>query len=122
MNKPPQQKPPSDFLFFYFLSQALSNPTGGDTESRGGLTLRPWQDWALRALPLALTQPLSAGVSVHVCNEHRYGYMNVPVKSHQELEDERVNFVHLILEALGEGWEPGPPCCHHSLPPLRPFS
>lgn len=42
-----------------------------------------------------------------MCNEHRYGYMNVPVKSHQELEDERVNFVHLILEALGEGWEPG---------------
>lgn len=51
----------------------------------------------------ALTRPLSTGVSVHVCNEHRYGYMNVPVKSHQDLEDERVNFVHLILEALGEG-------------------
>ncbi|KAK1334087.1 hypothetical protein QTO34_005087 [Cnephaeus nilssonii] len=46
----------------------------------------------------------AAGVSVHVCNEHRYGYMNVPVKSHQELEDERVNFVHLILEALGQEW------------------
>lgn len=74
-----------------------------------------WQHWAhnlswvLRAPPPspALTWPLPAGVSVHVCNEHRYGYMNVPVKSHQELEDERVNFIHLILEALGEGWEPG---------------
>lgn len=43
-----------------------------------------------------------------MCNEHRYGYMNVPVKSHQGLEDERVNFIHLISEALGEGREPGP--------------
>lgn len=59
------------------------------------------------AAALALTRPLSTGVTVHVCNEHRYGYMNVPVKSHQGLEDEKVNFIHLILEALGEGWEPG---------------
>ncbi|XP_049567564.1 inactive glycosyltransferase 25 family member 3 isoform X2 [Orcinus orca] len=51
----------------------------------------------------------AAGVSAHVCNEHRYGYMNVPVKSHQGLEDERVNFIHLILEALGVCHQPGPP-------------
>ncbi|KAK2120387.1 hypothetical protein P7K49_001773 [Saguinus oedipus] len=63
-------------------------------------------------------QKVSEGVSVHVCNEHRYGYMNVPVKSHQGLEDERVNFIHLILEALGEGWGTVPPtCCYDSLPP-----
>lgn len=41
-----------------------------------------------------------------MCNQHRYGYMNVAVKSYQGLEDERVNFIHLILEALGEGWVP----------------
>lgn len=35
--------------------------------------------------------------------------MNVPVKSHQDLEDEKVNFIHLILEALGEGWGLGRP-------------
>uniref|UniRef100_A0A452VA74 Cerebral endothelial cell adhesion molecule n=1 Tax=Ursus maritimus TaxID=29073 RepID=A0A452VA74_URSMA len=61
----------------------------------------------------------AAGVTVHVCNEHRYGYMNVPVKSHQGLEDERVNFVHLILEALVDG----PPMwasAHVSRPPKRP--
>ncbi|XP_045429619.1 inactive glycosyltransferase 25 family member 3 isoform X4 [Pipistrellus kuhlii] len=61
----------------------------------------------------------AAGVPVHVCNEHRYGYMNVPVKSHQQLEDERVNFVHLILEALVDG----PPMwasAHVSRPPKRP--
>ncbi|KAM5259150.1 inactive glycosyltransferase 25 family member 3 isoform 3-T3 [Hipposideros larvatus] len=61
----------------------------------------------------------AAGVSVHVCNEHRYGYMNVPVKSHHELEDERINFIHLILEALVDG----PPMwasAHVSRPPKSP--
>ncbi|XP_075416817.1 inactive glycosyltransferase 25 family member 3 isoform X2 [Tenrec ecaudatus] len=45
----------------------------------------------------------AAGVSAHVCNQHRYGYMNVPVKAHQGLEDEKTNFIHLILEALVDG-------------------
>lgn len=61
----------------------------------------------------------AAGVSVHVCNEHRYGYMNVPVKSHHKLEDERINFIHLILEALVDG----PPMwasAHVSQPPKSP--
>ncbi|XP_070374737.1 inactive glycosyltransferase 25 family member 3 isoform X4 [Equus asinus] len=61
----------------------------------------------------------AAGVSVHVCNQHRYGYMNVAVKSYQGLEDERVNFIHLILEALVDG----PPMwasAHVSRPPKRP--
>ncbi|XP_072488682.1 inactive glycosyltransferase 25 family member 3 isoform X2 [Notamacropus eugenii] len=61
----------------------------------------------------------AAGVSVHVCNQHRFGYMNVPVKSHQGLEDEKVNFVHLILEALADG-PPMQPSAHVFLPPKNP--
>ncbi|XP_047556723.1 inactive glycosyltransferase 25 family member 3 isoform X3 [Lutra lutra] len=61
----------------------------------------------------------AAGVTVHVCNEHRYGYMNVPVKSHQGLEDEKVNFIHLILEALVDG-PPMRASVHVSRPPKRP--
>ncbi|XP_044938443.1 inactive glycosyltransferase 25 family member 3 isoform X5 [Mustela putorius furo] len=61
----------------------------------------------------------AAGVTVHVCNEHRYGYMNVPVKSHQGLEDEKVNFIHLILEALVDG-PPMQASGHVSRPPKRP--
>uniref|UniRef100_A0A2K6FGZ0 Cerebral endothelial cell adhesion molecule n=2 Tax=Propithecus coquereli TaxID=379532 RepID=A0A2K6FGZ0_PROCO len=61
----------------------------------------------------------AAGVSVHVCNEHRYGYLNVPVKSHQGLEDEGVNFIHLILEALVDG-PPMQASAHVSRPPKRP--
>ncbi|XP_033048474.1 inactive glycosyltransferase 25 family member 3 isoform X4 [Trachypithecus francoisi] len=61
----------------------------------------------------------AAGISVHVCNEHRYGYINVPVKSHQGLEDERVNFIHLILEALVDG-PPMQASAHVTRPSKRP--
>uniref|UniRef100_A0A2K6DKW3 Cerebral endothelial cell adhesion molecule n=1 Tax=Macaca nemestrina TaxID=9545 RepID=A0A2K6DKW3_MACNE len=61
----------------------------------------------------------AAGVAVHVCNEHRYGYINVPVKSHQGLEDERVNFIHLILEALVDG-PPMQASAHVTRPSKRP--
>ncbi|XP_012876720.1 PREDICTED: probable inactive glycosyltransferase 25 family member 3 [Dipodomys ordii] len=61
----------------------------------------------------------AAGVSVHVCNEHRFGYMNVAVQPHQGLEDEKVNFVHLILEALVDG-PPMQASAHVSQPPKRP--
>lgn len=89
-----------------------------------GLELTPVV-WALRSPPCrpALTRSLYTGVSVHVCNEQRYGYLNVPVQSHQGLEDERVNFIHLILEALGEA---ASRCCPSSpslpAPPTGPFS
>ncbi|XP_045879729.1 inactive glycosyltransferase 25 family member 3 isoform X3 [Meles meles] len=66
-----------------------------------------------------LVRDHAPGVTVHVCNEHRYGYMNVPVKSHQGLEDEKVNFIHLILEALVDG-PPMRASVHVSRPPKRP--
>nr|XP_004671663.1 inactive glycosyltransferase 25 family member 3 isoform X1 [Jaculus jaculus] len=61
----------------------------------------------------------AAGVSVYVCNEHRYGYMNVAVKPHQGLEDEKINFIHLILEALVDG-PPMQASAHVSRPPKKP--
>ncbi|XP_031225466.1 inactive glycosyltransferase 25 family member 3 isoform X2 [Mastomys coucha] len=61
----------------------------------------------------------AAGVSVHVCNDHRYGYMNVAVKPHQGLEEEKTNFIHLILEALVDG-PPMLASAHVSRPPKKP--
>lgn len=61
----------------------------------------------------------AAGVLVQVCNDHRYGYMNVAVKPHQGLEEEKANFIHLILEALVEG-PPMLASAHVSLPPKKP--
>ncbi|XP_075434672.1 inactive glycosyltransferase 25 family member 3 isoform X2 [Ascaphus truei] len=45
----------------------------------------------------------AAGVQSYVCNTHRYGYMNVPAQPHQSLEDDGLNFVHLMLEAMVDG-------------------
>ncbi|XP_015221965.1 probable inactive glycosyltransferase 25 family member 3 isoform X2 [Lepisosteus oculatus] len=42
-------------------------------------------------------------VQMYVCNKDRYGYLNVPAKPHQTIEDDRVNFIHLQLEAMTDG-------------------
>ncbi|XP_072841112.2 inactive glycosyltransferase 25 family member 3 [Pogona vitticeps] len=61
----------------------------------------------------------AAGVQMYLCNQERFGYINVPVKSHQTLEDERINFVHLILEAMVDG-PPMFPSRNIYLPPKHP--
>uniref|UniRef100_A0A672L8F8 Cerebral endothelial cell adhesion molecule n=1 Tax=Sinocyclocheilus grahami TaxID=75366 RepID=A0A672L8F8_SINGR len=42
-------------------------------------------------------------VQMYLCNKERYGYLNVPAKPHQTVEDDRINFVHLYLESLIHG-------------------
>ncbi|TRY74142.1 hypothetical protein DNTS_026685, partial [Danionella cerebrum] len=42
-------------------------------------------------------------VQMYLCNKVRYGYLNVPAKPQQTVEDDRVNFVHLYLESLIHG-------------------
>ncbi|XP_053229568.1 inactive glycosyltransferase 25 family member 3 [Podarcis raffonei] len=61
----------------------------------------------------------TAGAQMYLCNQQRFGYVNVPVKSHQTLEDESINFVHLILEAMVDG-TPMFPSSHVYLPPKHP--
>ncbi|XP_069465242.1 inactive glycosyltransferase 25 family member 3 [Ambystoma mexicanum] len=46
---------------------------------------------------------LAAEVQIYVCNKERYGYINVPAQPHHSLEDDRLNFVHLVLESLVDG-------------------
>ncbi|KAI6075949.1 putative inactive glycosyltransferase 25 family member 3 isoform X1 [Aix galericulata] len=61
----------------------------------------PNYTWAFDDIIVFAYSCQEAGAEVHVCNQQRFGYINVPVKAHQTLEDERVNFVHLTLEAMG---------------------
>ncbi|XP_062870204.1 probable inactive glycosyltransferase 25 family member 3 [Trichomycterus rosablanca] len=42
-------------------------------------------------------------VQMYVCNKERYGYLNVPAKPHQTMEDDGINFAHLCLEAIIDG-------------------
>ncbi|XP_053328841.1 inactive glycosyltransferase 25 family member 3 [Spea bombifrons] len=47
---------------------------------------------------------LAAGVHGYICNKDQYGYINVPAQPHQDMEDDHLNFVHLMLEAMVEGF------------------
>ncbi|XP_039177504.1 inactive glycosyltransferase 25 family member 3 isoform X2 [Crotalus tigris] len=61
----------------------------------------------------------AAGAEMFLCNQERFGYINVPMASHQTLEEEQIHFVHLILEAIVDG----PPMSrsrHLHVPPKHP--
>ncbi|XP_029512995.2 procollagen galactosyltransferase 2-like [Oncorhynchus nerka] len=42
-------------------------------------------------------------VQMYLCNKVRYGYLNVPAKPHHTIEDDSINFSHLILDAMIDG-------------------
>ncbi|XP_062361666.1 inactive glycosyltransferase 25 family member 3 [Cinclus cinclus] len=63
----------------------------------------PNYTWAFDDIIVFAYSCQEAGAEVHVCNQHRFGYINVPVKAHQTLEDDHANFVHLTLEAMVDG-------------------
>lgn len=44
----------------------------------------------------------AVGISMHVNNEIFYGYLPVPLKTHQTFEEEKEGFLHLRMEALTE--------------------
>lgn len=39
---------------------------------------------------------------MYVCNREHYGFLPVPLKAQQNVEDERESFIHTITEALSE--------------------
>ncbi|KAJ7986895.1 hypothetical protein DPEC_G00333140 [Dallia pectoralis] len=42
-------------------------------------------------------------IQMYLCNKVRYGYLNIPAKPQNTIQDDSINFSHLILEALIEG-------------------
>lgn len=44
----------------------------------------------------------TAGVQMYVCNRDHYGYLPVPLKQDQTLEDEEESFTHTMTEALSK--------------------
>ncbi|XP_030061214.1 procollagen galactosyltransferase 2 isoform X2 [Microcaecilia unicolor] len=41
-----------------------------------------------------------AGVQMHICNKEHYGYLSVPLKPHQTLQEDLENFIHVQTEAM----------------------
>lgn len=42
---------------------------------------------------------LCVGVQMYVCNKEHYGFLPVPLKAQQSVEDEEESFTHTITEA-----------------------
>lgn len=42
------------------------------------------------------------GVQMYVCNKEHYGFLPVPLKAQQGVEDEEESFTHTITEALSK--------------------
>uniref|UniRef100_A0A8C5MHE2 procollagen galactosyltransferase n=1 Tax=Leptobrachium leishanense TaxID=445787 RepID=A0A8C5MHE2_9ANUR len=41
-----------------------------------------------------------AGVQMYICNKEHYGYLAVPLKPHQSLQEDIENFIHIQTEAM----------------------
>lgn len=54
------------------------------------------------------------GVQMYVCNREHYGFLPVPLKAQQNVEDESESFIHTITEALSE-YKHFPLICHSSI-------
>lgn len=37
-----------------------------------------------------------------ICNHEHYGFLPMPLKSHQTLQEETENFVHTLIEAMSK--------------------
>lgn len=79
----------------------------------------PDYSWTFDDIIVFAYSCLAAEVQIYLCNQVHFGYINVPTPPHQTLEDERLNFVHLKLEALVYG-HPMAPSQYIHVPPKHP--
>lgn len=76
-----------------------------------------WQCNALVAGLMVVSASLSSpGVQMFICNREHYGFLPMPLKPQQSLQEEAENFVHTLIEAMSELLCP---CCDGS-PKLMP--
>ncbi|XP_077573035.1 procollagen galactosyltransferase 2 [Stigmatopora nigra] len=60
----------------------------------------PDYSWAFDDIMVFAFSARQAGVQLHVCNREHYGFLPVPLKANQNVDDERESFIHTITEAL----------------------
>ncbi|KAM4663760.1 inactive glycosyltransferase 25 family member 3 [Discoglossus pictus] len=63
----------------------------------------PNYSWTFDDIIVFAHSCLASGVQGYVCNSHLYGYVNVPTHPDHWIEDDELNFVHLMLEAMVAG-------------------
>ncbi|XP_052419933.1 procollagen galactosyltransferase 2-like [Carassius gibelio] len=60
----------------------------------------PDYSWAFDDIMVFAFSARQAGVQMHVCNREHYGFLPVPLKAQQSVEDEEESFTHTITEAM----------------------
>ncbi|XP_058641009.1 procollagen galactosyltransferase 2 isoform X2 [Onychostoma macrolepis] len=60
----------------------------------------PDYSWAFDDIMVFAFSARQAGVQMHVCNREHYGFLTVPLKAQQSVEDEEESFTHTITEAM----------------------
>ncbi|XP_060132531.1 procollagen galactosyltransferase 2 isoform X2 [Zootoca vivipara] len=60
-----------------------------------------------------------AGIQMYICNREHYGFLPVPLKPHQTLEEEADNVVHVLTEAMIDR-PPVEPSEQVTVPPKHP--
>ncbi|GAA6093758.1 procollagen galactosyltransferase 2, partial [Tachysurus ichikawai] len=60
----------------------------------------PDYSWAFDDIMVFAFSAREAGVQMFVCNKEHYGFLPIPLKAHQSVEDEEESFTHTITEAF----------------------
>lgn len=45
---------------------------------------------------------VSSGIQMYLCNTEHYGYLPIPLKPHQTLQEDLENLIHVQIEAMSE--------------------
>ncbi|XP_051893217.1 procollagen galactosyltransferase 1 isoform X2 [Pristis pectinata] len=79
----------------------------------------PDYSWAFDDIIVFAFSCRASEVQMYVCNKERYGFINIPGKPQSTLEDDNLNFIHLMLDAMIYG-PPMLPSQFTYLPPRYP--
>ncbi|XP_070795381.1 procollagen galactosyltransferase 2 [Pituophis catenifer annectens] len=81
----------------------------------------PHQDytWTFDDIIVLAFSSRQADIQMYICNREHYGYLPVPLKPHQMLEDEADNIVHVLSEAMIDH-PPIEPSKFVTVPPKHP--
>ncbi|XP_059849690.1 procollagen galactosyltransferase 2-like isoform X2 [Hypanus sabinus] len=79
----------------------------------------PDYSWAFDDIMVFAFSCRASEVQMYVCNKERYGFINIPGKPQSTLEDDNLNFIHLMLDAMIYG-PPMSPSQFTYLPPRYP--
>ncbi|XP_016113223.1 procollagen galactosyltransferase 1-like [Sinocyclocheilus grahami] len=79
----------------------------------------PDYSWAFDDIIIFAFSARMAEVQMYICNRETYGYLPVPLRSHNTLQDEADSFLHSLLEVMVRS-PPSEPSVYLSLPPKQP--